>query len=97
MAKTGDSTAQLPQGWRQADGRLKATYKFRDFQAAMSFLVEVAFQAEVNEHHPDFAVHWNEVRFEVWSHDLDGVTDRDHKLVAQIAKIADRHGAKLGK
>jgi len=97
MAKTGDATTQLPHGWREEKGRLKATYKFRDFQGAMSFLVEVAFQAEVNEHHPDFTVHWNEVQFEVWSHDENRVTERDHNLVAQIAKIADRHGAKLAK
>lgn len=94
MAKTGDTTTQPPKGWKETEGRLRAGYKFRDFQGAMSFLVEVAFQAEVNEHHPDFSVHWNEVRFEVWSHDEERVTERDHKLVAQIAKIAERHAAK---
>lgn len=93
MAKSTDATTQLPKGWREEGGRLKAGYKFRDFQGAMSFLVEVAFQAEVNEHHPDFSVHWNEVRFEVWSHDANRVTERDHHLVGQIARIADRHGA----
>jgi 4a-hydroxytetrahydrobiopterin dehydratase len=97
MAKTSDATTQLPSGWRDEGGRLRAAYRFRDFQGAMSFLVEVAFQAEVSEHHPDFSVHWNEVRFEVWSHDVDRVTERDHKLVAQITKIAERHGAKTAK
>lgn len=86
---------ELPKGWREKQGRLRVGYQFKDFVQAMTFLHEVAFVAESHEHHPDFAVHWNEVRFEVWSHDVNGITDRDHRLVAGIAAIASRHGAKL--
>lgn len=89
MAKTA-----LPSGWKESGGHLVAHYKFKDFAQAMGFLNEVALRAEAAEHHPDFTVHWNEVRFEVWSHDVDGITERDHMLVAQIADVAKRHAAK---
>lgn len=85
----------LPEGWKEREGKLRCTYEFKDFVRAMSFLQEVAFLAEQREHHPDFTVHWNRVEFVVWSHDVDKVTERDHKLVAGIAKIAGRHGAAL--
>jgi 4a-hydroxytetrahydrobiopterin dehydratase len=84
----------LPEGWRERKGRLVCGYEFKDFVRAMGFLQEVAFTAEKMEHHPDFTVHWNEVRFEVWSHDADAITERDQKLVAKLAKIAQRHKAK---
>ena len=83
----------LPAGWRKQRGHLVAGYRFKDFAQAMTFLHEVAFASEAQGHHPDFSVHGNEVRFEVWSHDAEGITDRDHTLVATIAKIAQRHGA----
>lgn len=86
--------AALPAGWKEERGRLTGAYRFRDFAQAMAFLTEVALRAEAAEHHPDFAVHWNEVRFEVWTHDAGAVTDRDHALAAQIAAAAERHGAK---
>lgn len=88
----------LPPDWRRRNGRLHCGYRFKDFVRAMGFLQEVAFAAEKMEHHPDFTVHWNEVRFQVWSHDAGTVTERDLKLVAKIAKIAGRHGAEpIGK
>lgn len=87
--------AKLPKGWSDRGGRLRSGYRFKDFVRGMTFLQEVAFVAESLEHHPDFAVHWNEVRFEVWSHDAGKVTDRDHRLAAKIAKVAARHGAEI--
>ena len=86
--------AQAPKGWTTKDGKLRATYEFRDFKEAMVFLSEVAFAAEAQQHHPDFSVHWNRVDFTVWSHDEGKITDRDRRLVKDVAKIAKRHGAK---
>lgn len=83
-----------PSGWTTKNGKLVASYEFKDFTRAMVFLNEVAFVAEAQEHHPDFAVHWNKVDFVVWSHDAGKVTDRDHQLVKKIAAIAKRHRAK---
>ena len=88
---------EWPSGWRVEENRLRCTYKFADFVQAMAFLTEVAHAAERLEHHPDFCVHWNKVEFTVWSHDVDSITERDRKLVPEIAKIATRHGGKLPK
>jgi 4a-hydroxytetrahydrobiopterin dehydratase len=83
-----------PKHWTERAGRLRAKYEFKDFVRAMTFLHEVAFLAERREHHPDFTVHWNTVDFQLWTHDADKITDKDRKLAAGIAKIAQRHRAK---
>lgn len=96
MAKSKATTpSELPTGWKESGGHLVAGYRFKDFVQATTFLHEVAFAAEAQEHHPDFSVHWNEVRFTVWSHDVDAITERDQKLAAKIARIAERHGATI--
>lgn len=84
----------IPSGWETKQGKLVASYEFKDFKRAMVFLHEVAFAAEAQEHHPDFTVHWNRVDFVVWSHDAGKITDRDRKLVKKIAAVAKRHRAK---
>jgi len=86
----------LPAGWKKQKGHLVGGYRFKDFERAMTFVNAVADRAEKVEHHPDFHIHWNEVQFEVWSHDEGKVTERDRALVADIAKIARRQkGRKL--
>jgi 4a-hydroxytetrahydrobiopterin dehydratase len=89
------AASTMPNGWSERDGRLVAGYRFRDFAQAMGFLTEVGLRAEAAEHHPDFHVHWNEVRFEVWSHEANAITPADHALAAQIAQAAERHGGRL--
>lgn len=87
----------VPPGWRIEDRRLRCKYQFADFVQAMTFLTEVAHAAERRKHHPDFAVHWNQVDFTVWSHDVNDLTSRDEGLAEEIHRISMRHGAKPAK
>lgn len=53
----------------------------------MTFVNEVAQLAEKVNHHPDIDIRYNHVLLSLWSHDQNGVTDRDIRLAREIEKI----------
>jgi 4a-hydroxytetrahydrobiopterin dehydratase len=75
---------QLATGWSIGDDRLRRTFEFKDFVQAMAFVNRMADVAEREQHHPDFAVHWNRVEVSIWTHVSGGVTDNDFILAAKI-------------
>ena len=75
------------------DGSLYATFTTKDFASASELVAQVARAADALNHHPDIALGWGKVSFELSSHDAGGVTSRDLKLAAEIQKLADSLGA----
>jgi 4a-hydroxytetrahydrobiopterin dehydratase len=74
--------------WKATPGpRLTRTFKFRDFKQAMEFVNRMAAIAEAEGHHPDFFVHWNEVRVELWTHATGGLHLNDFILAAKIDAV----------
>ena len=78
--------ASIP-GWSFSGKAIERTYKFSDFVAALAFVNQVAAAAEQANHHPDIAIHYNQVTLSLWSHDSAGVTKRDLKMAATINAI----------
>ena len=75
-------------GWKVAPGpRLTRTLRFKDFKQAIEFVNRMAVLAEAEGHHPDFFVHWNEVRVELWTHATGGLHLNDFILAAKIDGI----------
>lgn len=65
-------------GWGGTTGDgISRTYAFDDFAGAMAFVNRVAELAERENHHPDIAISWNEVRLTYVTHSEGGVTQRD--------------------
>ncbi|RST32039.1 4a-hydroxytetrahydrobiopterin dehydratase [Sphingomonas ginkgonis] len=83
----------MEDGWREADGALLKSFRFRDFSEAFGFLARVALHAEKVDHHPEFTSVWNRVDFRLTSHDRGGVTERDHALAAAIDALDQRTSA----
>ncbi len=74
--------------WIEEDNKLKASFEFKDFADAFSFMTSVAIAAEKQNHHPFWTNVWNKVTFELSTHDAgDIVTERDHKLAEAINNI----------
>jgi 4a-hydroxytetrahydrobiopterin dehydratase len=71
-------------GWEYSGKAIERTFKFPDFVAAMAFVNRIAEAAENANHHPDIAIHYNQVTLSLWSHDSGGVTKRDLKMAATI-------------
>lgn len=74
--------------WREENGALLKSFRFRDFSEAFAFLTRVALYAEKVDHHPEFTSVWNRVVFRLTSHDAGGVTERDWALARAIDGMA---------
>lgn len=74
--------------WKEEDNKLQATFTCKDFKEAFAFMTEVAFHAELQNHHPNWSNVWNTVKFELCTHDKGNiVTDKDHKLAKAIDSV----------
>ncbi len=74
--------------WKEEDSKLVRTYELKDFSAVINKLDEVARIANEMNHHPDFKVHgYNKISFELSTHDVNGVTEKDQELANKINNI----------
>jgi 4a-hydroxytetrahydrobiopterin dehydratase len=80
--------AQLS-GWSQVDGRdaIMKSYRFRDFKAALGFMVQVGLKAEQMDHHPEWFNVYNRVDVTLATHDAGGVTALDVELARFMDEI----------
>ena len=76
-------------GWQVIDNkRLTKTFKYRDFKGPMKLADKVADIAEDEGHHPDLLVRYGELKVELWTHKIDGLTESDFILAAKIDEAA---------
>lgn len=75
-------------GWRRERDAIVRRFEFRDFAAALAFVNRIAEPAEAMNHHPDVAIHWNEVTLTLWTHASGGLTQKDFDLARAIDERA---------
>jgi 4a-hydroxytetrahydrobiopterin dehydratase len=68
--------------------KLLGRYRTADFVASVQLLEAVTEAAEALNHHPDVQLGWGRISFELSSHDVGGVTQRDLQLALEIDRIA---------
>lgn len=74
--------------WKEENNQLKATFKFKDFVQAFAFMTEVAFEAEKQNHHPNWSNVYNTVEIALSTHDAGNVvTEKDRALAEAMDKI----------
>ena len=75
--------------WQVVDNHhLEKTFSFRDFTSALEFVNLVGNICEEQDHHAEFVLNWGSVVIRTWSHDVDGITERDHNLTKAIDEVA---------
>ena len=62
-------------------------FKFPDFVTALEFVNQASLICEEIDHHAEFVLSWGQVIVKTWSHDIDGISDRDLQLCQSIDKI----------
>ena len=78
---------ELP-GWELKEGKLERVIQFKDFAQAMVFVNQLAELAEKENHHPDFSVFsWNKVKISLYTHDVNGLSEKDFILAAKISEL----------
>jgi 4a-hydroxytetrahydrobiopterin dehydratase len=75
--------ADLPD-WRLEDDRLVRAVERPDFAAGLALVVAVGEEAEAMNHHPDVDLRSTRVRFALWTHVANGVTQYDVELAHRI-------------
>jgi 4a-hydroxytetrahydrobiopterin dehydratase len=74
--------------WLESDNKLYKTFEFADFNQAFAFMTEVAKEAELVNHHPDWRNVWNKVFITLNTHDAgDIVTAKDRDLAQRIDQL----------
>ncbi len=74
--------------WEETSEALKREFIFKNFVQAFSFMTEVAFYAEKQNHHPNWSNVYNKVNILLTSHDAGNtVTERDFKLARKIDEV----------
>lgn len=77
------------QEWEYKDGSLTTSFQFEDFKEAFSIMVRIAFEAEAQQHHPEWFNVYNELQISLSTHDAGGVTEKDFTMVRTIEDIID--------
>ena len=77
--------------WEEKNNKLIRDFIFKDFTEAFSFMTEVAFHCERQNHHPDWRNVWNRVFVSLSTHDAGNtVTEKDRELASIIDQVYNR-------
>ncbi len=77
-------------GWQiSADGqRIRKGWTAKNFMAGIRFFNDVAKLAEDEGHHPDLHLEgYRNVRIELWTHAIGGLSENDFILAAKIDEL----------
>ena len=82
-------------GWTlAADGKsISRRFKFKDFDATMSYVNRLAAVANAHDHHPDMKVGYNYCEVLFTTHDADGLTELDATCARAAQQLADAAAA----
>jgi 4a-hydroxytetrahydrobiopterin dehydratase len=85
------SALQKLNDWSIKGPNIEASFAFKTFRDAIAFIVEIAIEAEVMNHHPEFHNSYNRVSFSFCTHDAGHkITDLDTELASRISHLAQR-------
>lgn len=70
--------------WGIEDGKLATRIEFEDYKETVFFANNVFSLAERYFHHPSVRVEYNSIDIDIWSHDIEGLSERDFELAEEI-------------
>ncbi len=76
-------------GWQFNDNAIHTKLEFEDFKETFSIMTRIAFEAEAQQHHPEWTNVYNTLSISLTSHDAGGVTEKDFKMAKTIESIID--------
>ena len=75
------------EGWDYKEEAIHTSLEFENFKEAFATMTRIAFEAELQQHHPDWTNVYNTLNISLSSHDAGGVTEKDFKLAKTIEEI----------
>lgn len=91
MKKLDESTIkkkleQFP-NWSFDDNAIETTLEFETFKDCFSIMTRIAFEAEAQNHHPEWFNVYNKLSIRLSTHDAGGVTEKDFVLAKSIESV----------
>jgi len=77
------------EGWDYVDGAIETTFEFKNFKETFCIMTRIAFECELQNHHPDWSNIYNTLTIRLNTHDADGITDKDFQLAKTIEEIIE--------
>jgi 4a-hydroxytetrahydrobiopterin dehydratase len=88
---TGEQIAPLLaqlDGWDvEGDAKLVKTYRFKNFAQAAEFVRGAAEISEEQWHHPELLLRWGQVRAELRTNKIRGLSEADFVLAAKFDRL----------
>ena len=74
-------------GWKLENGFIVKSFQFANFKEAFAFMTQVAFEAEAQNHHPNWENVYNSVTIRLNTHDAGGITTNDFELAQTVEEV----------
>jgi len=74
-------------GWEYNEKSIHTTIEFKDFKEAFSAMTRIAFEAEAQQHHPEWTNVYNQIEISLSTHDAGGVTQKDIEMATTIETL----------
>ena len=74
----------LSNNWNLKDKFLICNYQFKNFKDAIDFMNKVGEKCEEMDHHPKWTNVYNRLEIELFTHDSDGLTEKDFILANEM-------------
>jgi 4a-hydroxytetrahydrobiopterin dehydratase len=85
-------------GWQVEEARmLVKVFKLKNFVEAVEFVNAITPVAEAENHHPDLRVSWGQVRVELWTHKIKGLSEADFVMAAKMDRVYAQPSAAAGR
>lgn len=75
--------------WEFHNNALHAEFEFDNFKDCFSAMSRIAFECELQNHHPEWTNVYNVLKIVLSTHDANGVTEKDFKLAEAIESIVE--------
>ena len=88
-----DELSQLT-SWKLEKGKLHRELEFRSFEDAVAFIVRASIEISKLDHHPEWFNVYNQVKIDLVTHELNGISGYDFRLAKKLDEIAKIFRAK---
>lgn len=76
-------------GWQLEENAIHTKLEFENFKETFSIMTRITFEAEAQQHHPEWTNVYNSLSISLSTHDAGGVTEKDMKMAKTIEGIID--------
>ena len=66
-------------------------FKFKNFKRAFSWMISLAFEAEKQDHHPEWKNVYNKVEVTLTTHDMKMLSQKDVRLATVMDTEFEKH------